>query len=162
MSENSYQVGGDHYASMAVQPWEALQAWQTYEQFSGYLLGTAQAYLARFNATAPGKGGRLDVEKAVHTLQKWLEVDMERTRNQQLVADCKALVVATATDRVPVDMTKVRAAIEDNETMKNLLSKAWDRITPVYLRTIAGGYNGTETAEELNFLAQFMDIKGGM
>ncbi len=142
MSENSYQVGGDHYESLAVQPWEALQAWQTDEQFSGYLMGSAIAYLARVNATAPGKGGRLDVEKAVHTLNKWLEVDAERTRNQQLVADCKARVVATATE--------------------NLLSKAWDRITPDYLRKIAGGYPGTETAEELNFLAQFMDIKGGM
>lgn len=64
------QVGGDHYQKMAVQPWAAMEAWMTREQFAGYLLGSAVAYLARFNAAAPGKGGLEDVKKARHCLDK--------------------------------------------------------------------------------------------
>ena len=60
------QVGGDHYKRMAVQPWTALQAWLTPEEFRGYLKGTAIAYLARAGAKGPE---REDVEKAAHTLE---------------------------------------------------------------------------------------------
>ena len=68
------QVGGDHYVGKAVQPWEAMEAWMTAEQFQGFLLGSAIAYLARFNATAPGKGGLQDLAKAAHYLDKLREV----------------------------------------------------------------------------------------
>ncbi len=64
------QVGGDHYRTMCVQPWDALEAWLTHEEFRGYLRGTAIAYLAR----AGRKGdAREDVAKAVHTLERLLE-----------------------------------------------------------------------------------------
>lgn len=68
------QEAGDHYRTMAVQPWAAMQAWMTPEQFRGFLLGSAVAYLARFNADAPGKGGKQDVAKARHYLDKLIEV----------------------------------------------------------------------------------------
>ena len=71
---NDYMEGGTHYRDMGVQPWQALEAWLTPEQFKGFLLGTATAYLARFNASAPGKGGVLDIRKARHTLAKLVEV----------------------------------------------------------------------------------------
>lgn len=67
------QVAGDHYKTLAVQPWAAMQAWMTAEQFRGFLLGSAIAYLGRFNAEAPGKGGIADVKKARHTLDKLIE-----------------------------------------------------------------------------------------
>jgi hypothetical protein len=67
------QESGDHYKTMAVQPWTAMQAWMTPEQFRGYLLGSAIAYLGRFNADAPGKGGLADVRKARHVLDKLIE-----------------------------------------------------------------------------------------
>lgn len=50
-----------------------MEAWLTPEQFQGFLLGTAIGYLGRYNAAAPGKGGRQDVEKAIHTLTKMME-----------------------------------------------------------------------------------------
>lgn len=78
MSASARQVGGDHYQAMPVQPWEALEAWLTPEQFSGFLLGTAIAYLARFNAEAPAKGGLVDLEKAMHTLERLIEHEAER------------------------------------------------------------------------------------
>lgn len=74
MSPDAIQIGGSHYKDMDVQPWQALASWLSADQFQAYLLGTAIAYLARVNSSAPGKGGRQDVEKAVHTLQKLLEV----------------------------------------------------------------------------------------
>lgn len=70
---NSRQVNGDHYRKLAIQPWDALAAWMTKEQFQGFLLGSAIAYLGRFNASSPGKGGIVDVEKARHYLDKLIE-----------------------------------------------------------------------------------------
>jgi DNA-binding XRE family transcriptional regulator len=45
---NSYQVGGDHYASKDIQPWDVMQAWMTKEAFAGYLHGNCIKYLARY------------------------------------------------------------------------------------------------------------------
>lgn len=67
---SSRQVGGDHYTSKAVQPWDAMQSWMTAEAFQGFLAGNALKYLARYK----DKGGKKDIEKAAHYLQKLLEV----------------------------------------------------------------------------------------
>lgn len=71
MSANDYQVGGDHYASKSVQPWEAMEAWMTKEAFSGFLCGNCIKYIARYN----DKGGVEDLEKAQHYLAKLMEVE---------------------------------------------------------------------------------------
>ena len=68
---NELQVGGEHYRSMAVQPWDALSAWLTPEEFRGYQKGVAIAYLARERK----KGGTQDIEKAMHHLMKLVESD---------------------------------------------------------------------------------------
>jgi hypothetical protein len=73
MSADKTQVGGNHYVDMDIQPWDAMRAWMTPDQFCGYLLGTAVAYLARVNVAAPGKGGIDDIEKARHVLAKLAE-----------------------------------------------------------------------------------------
>lgn len=70
MSARDHQVGGTHYRDL-----DALESWLTPEQFTGFLLGNAIVYLARFNAQAPGKGGLPDLQKAVHYLQKAIEVE---------------------------------------------------------------------------------------
>lgn len=69
------QVGGDHYCNMGVQPWDAMQVWLTPEQFSGFLLGNTIKYLARLNTKAPGKGGLPDLRKAMHYLEKLIEME---------------------------------------------------------------------------------------
>lgn len=63
------QHGGDHN----YQPWQVLKAWLTPEEFRGYMKGTAIAYLAR----EVDKGGDLDINKATHTLQAFLEMKNE-------------------------------------------------------------------------------------
>lgn len=63
------QVGGSHYKDQAVQPWAAMEAWMTKEQFVGFLRGNAIKYLAR----ADVKGGLQDLQKAQHYINKLVE-----------------------------------------------------------------------------------------
>lgn len=66
------QHGGDHYKKLGdYQPWLVLKSWLTPEEFRGYMKGSAIAYLAR----EKDKGGNLDIEKAIHTLQALLELE---------------------------------------------------------------------------------------
>jgi hypothetical protein len=64
------QIGGDHYASKAVQPWDAMEAWMSREAFIGYLWGNVIKYMARWR----DKGGLQDLDKAAHYLAKMREV----------------------------------------------------------------------------------------
>ena len=66
---NATQIGGNHYASKAVQPWDAMQAWLSREEFAGYLRGNVIKYMARCN----DKGGIEDVRKARHYIDKLIE-----------------------------------------------------------------------------------------
>jgi len=76
LSANKYMVGGSHYKELGVEPWDAMEAWMTPEQFQGFLLGSAIGYLARFNTTGnPSKGGVQDLKKAAHYIQKLIEVE---------------------------------------------------------------------------------------
>lgn len=76
MSANKEQVGGDHYKQMKIQPWDAMEAWLSPNQFRGFLLGSAIAYLARVNTKGvEGKGGVQDIKKAKHYLEKIIELE---------------------------------------------------------------------------------------
>jgi hypothetical protein len=67
----SMQVGGDHYRSKAVQPWTAMQAWMTVDEFIGYLRGNVIKYIARYR----DKDGLRDLHKARHYLDKLIEAE---------------------------------------------------------------------------------------
>lgn len=66
----NYQVAGEHYLSKKVQPWDAMESWMSEEQFKGFVLGNVIKYIARFQ----DKGGRIDLEKAQHYLDKLIEM----------------------------------------------------------------------------------------
>lgn len=68
MSANDKQIGGDHYKRLSIQPWDAMQAWMTPEEFAGFLKGNAIKYLAR------NKNGIEDLEKARHYIDKLIEL----------------------------------------------------------------------------------------
>ena len=68
------QVGGSHYKDMEVQPWQAMEAWLTPEEYRGYHKGAAIGYLARERQ----KGGLQDIKKAIHHLQRLVETEHER------------------------------------------------------------------------------------
>lgn len=65
------QEGGDHYKKYGdYQPWQVFAKWMSPEELKGYMKGTVIAYLAR----EQDKGGELDIKKALHTIQLYLEV----------------------------------------------------------------------------------------
>ena len=72
MSADDMQVGGEHYRNKEVQPWTAMQAWMTPEQFTGFLWGNVIKYIARWQ----DKGGVEDLRKARHYMDKLIEVQL--------------------------------------------------------------------------------------
>jgi len=75
------QVGGNHYKKLGIyQPWQVFAKWMTPEELKGFMKGTVITYLQR----EADKGGREGIEKAMHTLQLYLEV----TKNE--VSDRKS------------------------------------------------------------------------
>jgi hypothetical protein len=79
MSANSTQIGGTHYTSKAIQPWQAMEAWMSREAFEGFLQGNAIKYLARWK----DKGGVDDLRKARHYLDKLIELNVLENTNGQ-------------------------------------------------------------------------------
>jgi len=67
---HDWQVGGDHYVSLKIQPWDAMQAWMSPEAFEGFLTGNVIKYVARHKR----KGGVEDLRKSRHYLDKLSEV----------------------------------------------------------------------------------------
>jgi hypothetical protein len=64
---NDTQIAGNHYKQFAgCEPWDVITAWGL-----GYLDGTALKYIARWRH----KGGIEDLRKAMHFLQKTIEVE---------------------------------------------------------------------------------------
>jgi hypothetical protein len=64
---NDVQHGGNHYKQFkGFEPWDVITAWDL-----GYLEGTALKYIARWKH----KNGVEDLKKAVHFLQKKIEVE---------------------------------------------------------------------------------------
>lgn len=69
-SVNEIQHGGTHYKKYGdMQPWDVITAWNL-----GYLDGTALKYIARWK----DKNGIEDLKKAIHFLQKTIEVYEQR------------------------------------------------------------------------------------
>lgn len=65
------QHGGNHYQKLGnYQPWEVLAKWLTPEELKGAMKKEVITYLCR----EADKGGLLDIKKAAHTLQIYLEL----------------------------------------------------------------------------------------
>ena len=73
---DTYQVNGDHYAK-DVQPWNAMRAWMTEDEFRGFLIGSAIKYLARAGKKE-NNTLKSDIMKAQHYLMKLLDTIDER------------------------------------------------------------------------------------
>ena len=72
MSADDMQVGGEHYRNKDIQPWTAMQAWMTPEQFKGFLWGNVIKYIARWQ----DKVGVEDLRKARHYMDKLIEIQV--------------------------------------------------------------------------------------
>lgn len=70
---NDIQIAGNHYKQFkGLEPWDVVTRWGL-----GYLDGTALKYISRWRH----KGGVQDLQKAIHFLQKCIEV-VENENNQ--------------------------------------------------------------------------------
>ncbi len=63
---DTYQVNGDHYTTMDIQPWEVMESVLTPEEFIGFLKGNIIKYAMR----AGRKEGTDDAAKAKHYANK--------------------------------------------------------------------------------------------
>jgi hypothetical protein len=66
---NAVQVGGTHYKSKAIQPWDYIAS-----NDLGYLEGNIIKYVSRWQ----DKGGLSDLDKAKHYLEKLIEVETDK------------------------------------------------------------------------------------
>lgn len=68
---NNYQVGGDHYKTMIMQPWDVMESVLTRDEFIGFLKGNIIKYTMRNGCKADALH---DLDKALHYRQKLAEV----------------------------------------------------------------------------------------
>ncbi len=66
MSANDIQHGGDHYKRLPIQPWDYIDA-----NDIPYLEGCAIKYITRWRS----KGGVDDLRKAIHFIEKRIELE---------------------------------------------------------------------------------------
>ncbi len=71
---NDIQHGGNHYKSQTIQPWDYIVS-----NNLGFLEGNAVKYLSRFRK----KNGIEDLKKARHYIDKLIEVETERLKEQK-------------------------------------------------------------------------------
>jgi hypothetical protein len=64
------QVGGNHYKSMGVEPWDVVDTWDIDQQI-GYYRGGALKYLMRMGSKDQSV---VEIAKGQHYMQKLLEV----------------------------------------------------------------------------------------
>lgn len=70
ISARDIQVGGTHYKSLGVQPWDVVDTWPV-EQQIGFYRGNALKYLMRMGTKDEALQ---EISKGAHYLQKLIEV----------------------------------------------------------------------------------------
>lgn len=75
---NAIQHGGSHYKDMGIEPWDYIAA-----NDIGFLDGNAIRYLSRWKT----KNGIEDLKKAVHFIQKLIEVEEAKNVQVKLFGD---------------------------------------------------------------------------
>jgi hypothetical protein len=66
MTANNKQISGTHYKNNTIQPWDFVAA-----NNLGYFEGSAIKYITRWRS----KGGIADIQKAIHFLEKLIELE---------------------------------------------------------------------------------------
>ena len=80
MQPSLRQVGGDHYKTMTVQPWDVVDTWPLEQQIGAYRAG-ALKYVMRMGSKDESIQ---EIGKGVHYLEKLIEV-LKRYRDEQQV-----------------------------------------------------------------------------
>lgn len=74
LTANAKQVGGAHYKTLGVEPWDVVDTWPL-EQRIGYYRGNALKYIMRCGSKDESAQ---EIGKGIHYLEKLLEVLKER------------------------------------------------------------------------------------
>lgn len=72
MKADDKQISGNHYKEMSIQPWTYVHA-----NNLGYFEGSAIKYITRWRS----KGGISDIQKAIHFLEKLIELEVASKSN---------------------------------------------------------------------------------
>ena len=120
MSEehSKYQIGGDHYINMAIQPIKALKAWLSTEGYRGFLTGNAIKYLARFDK----KGGVEDLRKAKHYIELLIEHDVNL---EEKVTNASMKVVDENNEVIDVDVVYKEFSLRHDDSGESVQDKQW-------------------------------------
>ena len=90
---NDKQVGGSHYKKFKIEIWDFIE-----QNNIPYLEGNAIKYIARWRE----KGGRDDIKKAIHYLEKLLEVAEREELGRQM--DDLLRTMRVAGDPIPAEL----------------------------------------------------------
>ena len=74
MAANDKQISGNHYRKQKIQSWDFIAANKL-----DFFQGSAITYIARFR----DKGGKRDLEKAIHFLEKLIELEYPEKESQR-------------------------------------------------------------------------------
>ena len=69
MDANEKQIGGNHYKTMGIEPWDVVDTWPT-EQQIGYYRGGALKYIMRMGTKDENEQ---EIAKGQHYIEKLLE-----------------------------------------------------------------------------------------
>lgn len=120
MRANEYQVGGDHYGGGDFQHWDLVVM-----TGMGYLEGTATKYLSRWRR----KGGKADLEKALHYVRKLRECC---ETGAYLRAPCP--LPGEALQAVVVEFGRINALYSEEvyliQSLSDIHTSDWEAILP--------------------------------
>jgi hypothetical protein len=72
MSANNHQVGGKHYTTLGIEPWEIIEINRL-----NFFEGSALKYLLRYK----GKNGVEDLMKCKHYIDKLIEMEIAKNEH---------------------------------------------------------------------------------
>ncbi len=102
-SANDKQLGGDHYKS-EYEHWDFIE-----EHGIGYLEAAATKYISRWRR----KGGRLDLEKALHYVDKLMELSVARHRLPRGIVPDRAVIRFCAVNQIgDVESVAIRLLVQ--------------------------------------------------
>ena len=116
-SINVKQIGGTHYQKLTPAPWDVILNWEL-----GYLDGTALKYIARWRH----KNGTEDIRKAIHFLEKLLEVEATRSGSASVEYPTNVAAMGNTTSFPPIVERLCDVRDVDGEAWHSQPFPAWN------------------------------------
>jgi hypothetical protein len=105
MSANDRQVSGNHYNKEGEQHWDRM--WRLYGR--GYFVGCSTKYVERYHL----KNGKEDLEKAIHFIQKLIELEYPEDKVESVPDHLKEFVPTERQQEVAAKFEHLRKKNEE-------------------------------------------------